>query len=817
MKKIFFVFGFFVLSVLPVFAEKQDVVFEYKAPVKVNEVYLTGDFADWNANAHKMTYYEAEDIYRIKLSFDEGKYLYKFVVNGTDWKYDVNNPDKVDDGHGGSNSVLKIGDAYRITFNEKKGDGKIREEGVSHEINDLKYFNPYDDGKIRFAIRCAARDVESVGLLITGGDKKEYEMIPFYSDGKFDYFLAYVTVKSGAIDYLFRLKDAEKIEYFGKSGLAGNMEAAGIFISTDAFGNYFRTPEWAKHVVWYQIMVDRFRNASRENDPTFDVLPFSWDWFKNTPKEKNTGFYKTVWDRKFGGDLIGVREKLPYLADLGITGIYFNPVFKSESYQKYNTADFRHIDDTFYQKGDIFSIRGETDDPATWSVTPTDNYFFDFIEVTHKNNIRIIIDGVFNHSGTEMFAFEDLRMKKKESKYADWYKVSSWEPFKYTGWAGFGSLPEFNQDENGLVSPVKEFIFNVTRKWEKPPNGLTGIDGWRLDVPMCVKKPFWQEWRKIVKEANPDAVSIGEIWTDASDWLQGGVFDAVMNYELAKIMVDYFIDKETKISASEFDGRIRELAVRYPQQVAFAQYNLTNSHDTDRLASMIKNPDREYNTRNRLQNPDGKNYDNSPPSKEVYKTLKLMRTFQFAFPGAPAIYYGDEIGMWGADDPNNRKPMWWDDIKYENKTYKINSELKNFMKRIIAVRNTYPVLRTGIFYPVLASDEDDLVVYERILGDETAYIIINNSRKKREISLKTPDDLWDVLHHSGKIKKVAKSDYVKNGPQNVDGRKVFMFPDAKVNCLSIRGKAEYKSKNGRVFLKIRPKTGMYLINKSYEF
>ncbi|PKN00559.1 MAG: hypothetical protein CVU78_00350 [Elusimicrobia bacterium HGW-Elusimicrobia-2] len=818
MKKIILVLALMIAGELHLYAKKEDVTFEYKSPVKVEAVYVTGDFADWNATAHKMTYYEAEDIYRETLKFEEGKYLYKFVVNGSDWKSDPKNSEKTDDGQGGFNSVLLVGASYKVKFNEKTGDGKIRDEGLSFDMKDAVSFNPYAEKRIRFTLRTAAHDIERAELLIKGAEKPKYELTRFYSDGKFDYFVSYVTCAKDDISFVFCAYDSGAKKYFGKSGASADSLAAGEFESRNTFSDYLKTPEWAKHVVWYQIMVDRFRNGDNSNDPTFDVLPFSWDWFNPTPNEKNKGFYNAVWDRKFGGDLIGVKEELPYLQNLGITAVYFNPVFKSESYQKYNTADFRHIDDTFYQKGDLLAASGETDDPATWKFTATDKYFFKFIDDAHSKGIRVIVDGVFNHSGTEMFAFEDLRMKKKASKYADWYKVSSWEPFKHIGWAGFGSLPEFNQDEKGLVPPVKEFIFNITRRWEKPGVGLTGIDGWRLDVPMCVKKDFWEGWRKVVRESNPDAFSTGEIWTDASVWLNDGkTFDSVMNYEFAKLLVDYFIDKNTKISANEFDMKLRELAVRHPQQVVFVQYNLTNSHDTDRIASMIKNPDREYNTRNRLQNADGRNYDNSRPSEKDYNILKLIRAAQFAFPGAPAVYYGDEIGMWGSDDPNNRKPMWWDDIKYENKQYKPNKKLKEFMRRLIAVRNTYPVMRTGVFYPVSADDATDVVIYRRELGDETAYILINNSASRQSVELTADEELWDVLNVKGEIKAVTKDEYVQNGAAHPDGTGIYINGSHAVNCVSIDKKPTYKPSGGRVKVKLKPKTGLYLINKAYVF
>ncbi|MBA3065784.1 glycogen-binding domain-containing protein, partial [bacterium] len=183
MKKIILVLALMIAGELHLYAKKEDVTFEYKSPVRAEAVYVTGNFADWSATAHKMTYYEAEDIYRETLKFEEGKYLYKFVVNGSDWMGDPKNPEKVDDGHGGFNSVLLVGASYKVKFNEKTGDGKIRDEGLSFDIKDAVSFNPYAEKRIRFTLRTAAHDIEKAELLIKGAEKPKYELTRFYSDG----------------------------------------------------------------------------------------------------------------------------------------------------------------------------------------------------------------------------------------------------------------------------------------------------------------------------------------------------------------------------------------------------------------------------------------------------------------------------------------------------------------------------------------------------------------------------------------------------------------------------------------------------------
>lgn len=459
-----------------VWAEKFEVTFEYRPPQKAEVVYLTGDFADWSPSAYRMTYFEAEDIWRKTIELREGRHQYKFVVDGTEWRDDPKNPLRVEDSHGGFNSILELG-RVAVQFNESIGDGIVRKEGITFSVDDIKYFNPFRKNRVRIIMKTAANDVESVELLIDGAERKSYELIRFVRGDRFDYFVIYFTTEGVEITFNFLIRDGNSIKYYGEQGLFTEQEKAGRFVSRDIFKDYFKTPEWAKHIVWYQIMIDRWRSGCEENNPDYDILPFTWDWFQYTPKEKELGFYKAVWDRQFGGDLIGVREKLSYLREIGFSALYFTPIFEATAYHRYNTCDYRHIDDNLYQKSDIDRLEGEIlEDPATWQCTPSDKYFFDFIEDAHNRGIRIIVDGVFNHSGTEMEAFKDVQKHARESRYADCYKIDSWEPFEYTGWAGFGGLPEFNQDEYGLVEPVREFIFDITRRW-MAPNMMRGIDG----------------------------------------------------------------------------------------------------------------------------------------------------------------------------------------------------------------------------------------------------------------------------------------------------------------------------------------------------
>ncbi|HWP83382.1 MAG TPA: glycoside hydrolase family 13 protein [Bacteroidota bacterium] len=546
-----------------------------------------------------------------------------------------------------------------------------------------------------------------------------------------------------------------------------------------------QVPDWAKDAIWYQIFPERFRNANPANDPTAEELeipagrewrisPWTSDWYKLQPWEEkhSKNFYENVFDRRYGGDLEGVLEKLDYLADLGITAIYFNPVFEAHSLHKYDASSYHHIDNNFgpNPKGDLEQIRRETDNPSTWKWTAADSVFLKLIRETHKRGIRIIIDGVFNHSGTRFFAFEDIQKNQQSSRYAHWYDVVKWDDpstpedeFDWKGWWGYKPLPEFHEDENGFVPAVKEYFFNITRRW-MDPNGdgdpEDGIDGWRLDVANEVSEKFWREWRTLVKSINPAAYIVGEIWDDASKWLSGDQFDAVMNYRFARAGVKFFIhtgSKKTTVTA--FDAELAEVRKGYQDHTNYVLQNLYDSHDTDRLISMIANPNRDYDRdASPRTNP---NYDVSKPKADHWQTLRLMALFQMTYLGAPMIYYGTEAGMWGADDPDDRKPMVWEELKYEDETshplpgktrsrdrVKFDTGLFEYYKKLITLRKEHAALRRGSFKTLLTDDKNDVYVFEREHGGEKIIVVINNSRKHRLVELRVDGEYEHLLNLS---------------------------------------------------------------------
>ena len=516
-----------------------------------------------------------------------------------------------------------------------------------------------------------------------------------------------------------------------------------IYSLTTSSDAMFRTPEWAKDAVWYQIMLERFRDGDAKNDPQ-PCRPWRSEWYGTSPWEGQNGntFYKwDVFSRHYGGDLAGLRDKLGYLKELGINAIYLNPIFQAPSHHKYNATNFVHVDESFGTQGDYAKAEAVENllDPKTWTWTPTDLLFLEVLKEAKKLGIRVILDGVFNHVGTTHPAFRDVQAKHEASAYKDWFSIRSWEPFEYDGWAGFLELPVFRKNDQGFTSEeVKQHIFNVTRRW-MDPNGdgdpSDGIDGWRLDVPNEVAMPFWFEWRALVKSMNPDAYIVGEIWKRADQWLDGRSFDAVMNYPFAETIIQWIRDRNHKINVSEMDRRLAELRRAYPAESTYVLQNLVDSHDTDRLVSKMRHPDSQYDKGNREQ--ENPAYLGGKPSSEEYRKARLIALVQMVYVGAPMVYYGDEVGMWGADDPTNRKPMLWKDLEpYEKSDENFVDEVHlDWYRRIISLRQAHPALRRGSFETVLNDDAQDTWIFLRSLAGENILVAINASSNEVQIDL----------------------------------------------------------------------------------
>ena len=537
----------------------------------------------------------------------------------------------------------------------------------------------------------------------------------------------------------------------------------------------YRVPEWAKHVIWYQIFPDRFRNGDTTNDPTVEDIKGSWphdytspweihpwtsDWYELQPYEKLNG--KNIWfniqRRRYGGDIQGIIDRLDYLQDLGISALYLNPVFMAPSLHKYDGSTYHHIDPTFGPdpKGDRRIIDSEKpDDPSTWQWTAADSLMLRLIRELHRREMYIIFDGVFNHMGITSWPFRDVLEKGPKSRFRDWFTITSWgdpstgEEMAYEGWFGVRELPELREDENGIVEGPRDYIFQCTRRWMDPDgdgNPSDGIDGWRLDVAFCVRHAFWKDWRTLVKSINPYAYLTAEIIDPVDEikpYLAGDEFDAVMNYNFTFACVEFFTEQVSRISPARFDSLLSELRNAFSPEVAYVMQNLLDSHDTDRIGSHIVNRDlgsfRDWSDYFNLSKPESNpTYDTRKPGDYERRIQKLMALFQMTYVGAPMIYYGDEAGMWGANDPCCRKPMVWEDLKYDDEQFRadgsrmdtpdhvtVDQKLFIHYRRLCRLRNEVKALRIGDFESMPLEGFNDVYAFRRFTENETVTIILN--------------------------------------------------------------------------------------------
>jgi neopullulanase len=472
-----------------------------------------------------------------------------------------------------------------------------------------------------------------------------------------------------------------------------------------------KTPEWVKRAVFYQIFPDRFARSPRTKHPR--GLHFKpWG---SPPAEQ--GFQ--------GGDLYGVVDKLDYLADLGVTALYLNPVFASAANHRYHTYDYLHIDPLLGGNAALAEL----------------------IEAAHQRDIRIVLDGVFNHASRGFWAFHHILENGSNSPYLDWFLIRDWPlrpydnpdnlPINYDAWWGIAGLPKFNIKNPG----VRDYLLEVAEFWVR-----FGIDGWRLDVPEEIDDaPFWQDFRRVVKAANPEAYIVGEIWHEAHEWLQGDRFDAVMNYIFSRAAYGFFAAETLRmdykpggyplvpLNANAFAKTVEKMLSLYGWEVIQAQLNLLDSHDTARTLWIVNNDE---------------------------SALRLCVLFQMTMPGAPCIYYGGEIGMTGGPDPDCRRAFpWQDELQW-------NHALLVFYRRAIHLRHRYPVLSAGSFRTVTVAPATEphphIYAFRRDLDGQTAIVVFN------------------VGHHPVKLDLMAGAD--------LDGRP----------CVDVWGKGKYKTRQGKL-------------------
>ncbi|MDE3091449.1 MAG: glycoside hydrolase family 13 protein, partial [Chloroflexota bacterium] len=396
------------------------------------------------------------------------------------------------------------------------------------------------------------------------------------------------------------------------------------------------TPEWVKDAIFYQIFPDRFAQSARLEKP-HNLEP--WD------SPPTTFGFK-------GGDLLGVVEHLDYLQDLGVNAIYFTPIFQSTANHRYHTHDYFQVD----------------------PILGGNAAFKTLLDAAHARDMRGVIDGVFNHASRGFYQFNHTLENGEASPYRDWFTFHDFPtrayapPINYDAWWGLAALPKFNH-----ANPqVREFIFRVAEHWVRE-----GIDGWRLDVPAEIDDDeFWREFRRRVKAINPDVYIVGEIWHPAARWLAGDQFDAVMNYQFTRACICFFADLDKQsyaltqehsygavrpMEAAEFARALEDMLTWYPKEIASAQLNLLDSHDTARFLTIAHGD---------------------------ATALRLALLTLLAYPGAPSIYYGDEIALEGRQDPDSRRAMIWDPGR-------LNREMLEYVKQLTTLLKKYAALRRG--------------------------------------------------------------------------------------------------------------------------
>jgi len=437
------------------------------------------------------------------------------------------------------------------------------------------------------------------------------------------------------------------------------------------------TPDWVKHAVFYQIFPDRFaRSGQVPHQDGVRLKPWG-----TPPKEQ--GFQ--------GGDLYGVVNNLDYLDDLGITALYLNPIFASAANHRYHTYDYYEVDPLL---GGNEALR-------------------ELLDAAHARGIRVVLDGVFNHASRGFWPFHHVLENGADSPYIDWFETHDWplrpyhpnEPHNYAAWMGLPALPELNTDH----PEVREYIFDVARHWID-----FGIDGWRLDVPGEIDDPpFWHTFRDVVKSANPEAYLVGEIWHEAPEWLQGDRFDALMNYPLLSPILSFFGAGSLRdyskshltfapLDAEGFAGEVVDVLTLYDWEVTCAQLNLLDSHDMARAQWIL-----------------GEN------------TLALRQAvlFLMTLPGAPCIYYGDEVGLSAAGDPHCREAFPTDEADWD-------TDLLSFYQDATTLRHRHEVLRTGRVEWLHA--ENRTVAFRRVLGEREAVVVFNAGTTEATVDL-APD------------------------------------------------------------------------------
>lgn len=619
------------------------------------------------------------------------------------------------------------------------------------------YRNPsepdcFEEVHLRF--RTGRENVDEVILVF---DEQRYTMQKVANDKMFDYYEYTVKLGDSRVEYYFEVHSGHMVCYFNSVGVCSSVENYYNFSITPSF----QTPDWAKGAIIYQIFVDRFYNGDRSNDVETDEYFYigegthkNSDWMKY-PREMDVREF-------YGGDIAGVMQKLDYLQDLGVEAIYLNPIFVSPSNHKYDIQDYDYIDPHFGRivKNDGENLQRDENgnliihdpehpnkDAARYICRVTDKenleasnqLFIEFVEEVHRRGMKVILDGVFNHCGSfnkwldreciyeDAPGYEKGAFVSKDSPYRTFFKFreDTW-PYNvnYDGWWGHDTLPKLNYEES---PKLYEYIMRIARKWVSPPYN---VDGWRLDVAADLGQTaeynhhFWHEFRRNVKEANPNAIVLAEHYGDPTEWLKGDQWDTVMNYDAFMEPLTWFLTGVEKHSdeyrgdlignADAFFGSMRHYMTRFNTQSLQVAMNELSNHDHSRFLTRTNHQVGRISSR-------GADAANEGVNKNLFRMAVLM---QMTWPGAPTIYYGDEAGLCGWTDPDSRRAYPWG---HEDE------ELIQYHKELIRIHKEHQVLRTGSI--LFLFGEYQCISYGRFDDNEHIVVAINISQDTRHMEI----------------------------------------------------------------------------------
>lgn len=606
---------------------------------------------------------------------------------------------------------------------------------------------PKESELVTFRFRTAKDDVDRVGL-VTSADT--YVMEKECTQGEFDYYTFETRLGEEPFRYCFEVQSGTEKYYYGRCGISREILEYYNFVVVPGFS----TPDWAKGAVMYQIFTDRFYNGDKSNDVETNEYYYIGDYSQRV----------TNWDKYpanmgvrefYGGDLQGVMDKLDYLQDLGVEVVYFNPLFVSPSNHKYDIQDYDYIDPHYgkiVDDGGEVLPNGVTDNSQATkykkrttglkNLEASNELFIKLVEELHRRGMKVILDGVFNHCGSFNKWMDRERIYEGEEDYEPGAYVSADSPYRsyfrffkegpenwpyngnYDGWWGHDTLPKLNYEDS---VKLENYILYIGRKWVSPPYN---VDGWRLDVAADLGRSneynheFWQKFRRAVKDANPNALILAEHYGDPSDWLKGDEWDTVMNYDAFMEPVTWFLTGMEKHS----DEAREELLGNIDNFIGSMAHHMSNMLTPSLQVAMNELSNHDHSRfLTRTNHMVGRVEHLGPEAANEYVNKSVMReavVMQMTWVGAPTVYYGDEAGVCGFTDPDNRRTYPWG---HEDQ------ELIAFHKEAIRIHKEHPALKTGSLK--ILGGEENILSYARFKGHDRIIVVINNRSERAEVKV----------------------------------------------------------------------------------